>query len=186
MRKIVSVVLILLCWFFLHCLWVVQTGLQPFTGKADVAIVLGTTVFPDGSLSPWLKGRVDEALRLYRNGQVKKIFVSGGIDGDRPPEGDMMRNYLISQGVNPSAIITDNKGNNTYLTAGDFMQLNATEQFSSAVVVSSFYHVLRCKFIIRKLGFKNIEGAGSSKYFWNDWFSLTREFLAYYEYMVKY
>src|SRR6185295_10720573 len=110
MRKAIRLVLLLTAWLFIHSLWVVYTGMQPFTGKADVAVVLGTTVNPDGSLSPWLQGRVDEALRLYRNGQVKKIFVSGGIDTDLPPEGDMMKKYLVEKGVKADDIIADNKG----------------------------------------------------------------------------
>ena len=145
MQKAISVALLFLAWFFLHNLWAVTSGLKHFNGKADVAVILGNTVMPDGSLSPWLKGRVDEALRLYKNGQVKKIFASGGIDGDRPPEGDVMRRYLMEQGVKGEDVIADNNGNNSYLTAKDFMELNAKEKFNTAVVVTSFYHVVRCE-----------------------------------------
>ena len=138
--------LVILAWLFLHTLYMTWDGLRWFQGKADVAIILGNKVFDDGKMSPWLQGRVDEALRLYRNGQVKKIFASGGIDPDNNyHEGDVMKKYLVSEGVPADAIVPDNFGRNTYCTAVDFMQLNKREQFRSAVVVTSFYHVTRSK-----------------------------------------
>ena len=186
LKKLRIVVLFFLAWFFLHCLWVVKDGLQEFTGKADVAIVLGNTVFEDGSLSPWLKGRVDEALLLYREGQVKKIFVSGGIGTSYYPEGAGMRNYLLVQGVPGRDILVDNYGDNSYLTAKNFLAINHTAHYTSAVVVTSYYHITRTKYIVRKLGFQAVEGAYSRFMTVNDWYGLTREFLAYYKYCLVY
>ena len=185
-RKLRIAILIGLAWFFLHCLWVVYDGMQPFKGKADVAVVLGTTVFIDGTVSPWLQGRIDEALCLYRNGQVKKIFVSGGYFTSGYAEGDAMQYYLLDRGVDSSDIIVDNYGDNTYLTARNLIAWNEKAQYSSAVAVSSFYHLTRTKYIFRKLGFKNISTSGSNAYFWADWHGLTREFLAFYYYLLKY
>jgi len=186
MRKLSKIGLLILAWIFLHCLWVTHEGLMNFSSKADVAIVLGNAVLDDGTLSPWLQGRVDEALELYRNGQVKKIFASGGIGKNRLPEGDYMRKYLIEHGVDSSAVIGDNLGQNTFLTATNFQALNKQEHFNSAVVVTNFYHITRSKYIVRKLGFKNVEGAYSKYFAWNDWFGLGREFAAFYKYLLVY
>lgn len=180
------VFLLIFIWIVVHCTWATIVGLQHFKGNADVAIVLGNEVFSDGSLSPWLKGRVDAALTLYRNKQVKKIFVSGGIGDSKFPEGDGMRNYLLQQGVPAGDIFTDNEGANSYLTAKNFMTLNQQADFRSAVVVSSWYHILRCKYIMKKLGFEKVEGEHSSTYFGRDIISLLREFPAYYKYMLVY
>ena len=186
LNKLRIAALLFLAWFFLHCLWVVKDGMHPFTGKADVAIVLGNTVFKDGSLSPWLQGRVDEALYLYRNKQVKKIFVSGGIGTSYFPEGDGMRNYLLSKGVADSAIIVDNYGDNSYLTARNFIGFNKQDQYSSAVMVTSYFHVTRCKYIMRKLGFQVVSGDYSRFMRVIDWYSLAREFPAFYKYCMIY
>jgi len=186
LRSLRLFALFFLAWFFLHCLWVVKDGMHGFTGQADVAIVLGSTVFSDGSLSPWMKGRVDAALQLYRNHQVKKIFVSGGIGTSDYPEGDGMHHYLLEQGVPDSAIVVDNYGNNSYLTAKNFLSWNQTAQYQSAVVVTSFYHVTRCKYIMRKLGFPAEGGASSEYRAVKDWWGLTREFPAFYKYMLVY
>ncbi len=53
-------------------------------------------------------------MQLYRNHQVKKIFVSGGIELLNIPEGDGMHQYLLEQGVPDSAILIDYYGNNSY------------------------------------------------------------------------
>jgi vancomycin permeability regulator SanA len=187
MLKMVRIAaLLFLAWFFLHCLWVVKDGFRDFTGRADVAIILGNTVFADGTLSPWLQGRVDEGLRLYRNGQVKKLFVSGGIGTSDYPEGDGMRTYLLAKGVPDSDIIVDNYGDNSYLTARNFMHLDSSAHYRSAVVVTSYYHITRSKYIVKKLGFPEVGGAYSRFNTVKDWYGLTREFPAFYKYMLKY
>jgi vancomycin permeability regulator SanA len=186
-NKLRIAALLFLAWFFLHCLWVVKDGLHRFTGKADVAIVLGNTVFEDGSLSPWLQGRVDEALCLYRNKQVKTIFVSGGIGTSLYPEGDGMMNYLLLKGVARKDIVVDNFGDNSYLTARNFIDYNNEQRrYASAVMVTSYYHVTRCKYIMQKLGFLKVEGDYSRFMAANDWYGLTREFVAYYKYCLLY
>lgn len=177
---------LLILWMLVFCAWATVVGLKDFKGQADIAIVLGNEVYADGKLSPELKGRVDAALMLYRNKQVKKIMVSGGIGDSAFPEGDAMRNYLLQEGVPATAIITDNKGDNSYLTAKNFIELNKTEHFRSCVVVSSFYHVLRCRYITRKLGFENVYTDHSRKFFIKNIFGLVREFPAYYKYKMVY
>lgn len=179
--------LLLLAWLFLHVLYMTWDGMRLFRGKADVAVVLGNKVFADGRLSPWLQGRVNEALRLYRNGQVQKIFTSGGIDPKNgQKEGDVMKAWLVAHGVPANAVIADNFGRNTYCTAIDLMQLNRQEHFHSAVVVSSFYHVTRSKYILKKLGFTEVYGSNSQIFFWADWVALVRDCLALYKYAIVY
>ena len=180
MRVLANFLLLLVAWFFLHCLWVVYDGFRPFKGKADLAIVLGTTAFADGSLSPWLQGRADEALRLVRNGQVTKIMVSGGTGTSDYPEGDAMRNYLVQKGVNNDSIIVDNYGDNTWFTASNFAKLDSAEKYKRVVVVTSFYHIVRTKWITGKLGKVTTYGASSASFFCADWHGLAREFFAYY------
>ena len=174
-------------WIFLHCLWVTYDGLQPFKGKADIAIVLGNTVNEDGTLSPWLQGRVDAALNLYRKKEIKKIFVSGGITPGIKPEGDAMKDYLVAKGVPQAAVISDNYGQNTYLTARHFLALDSIEQYQSAVVVTSFYHIPRSKYIIKKLGYKHVYGDYSRAFFSvHDWYSMIRDCVGFYKYWLAY
>ena len=185
-RKTKIVITVFIAWLLLHAAYVAYDGLHDYSGNADVAIILGNAVHADSSLSPWLQGRVDAAVKLYKSKRIKKIFASGGKGEYGVHEGDAMKKYLIEKNIPANDIIADSKGDNSYLTAKDFIRLNDSLHFSSAIVVSSFYHITRCKYIIRKLGFKNVEGYSSDKYFWNDWYGLFREFFAFYKYMIFY
>lgn len=182
--------LLLLVWLVAHLSYIITDGLIDRNDRGDVAIVLGNAVHPDGSLSSWLQGRVDVALRLYREGKVKKIFASGGIGMDKSeegyPEGDAMKKYLVEHGVPDSNVIADNYGRNTYLTAKNFIAWNRQYHYSSAVVVSQFYHITRSKYILRKLGFQHVGNASSRRYSVQDIIGTLREVPAFYKYMIVY
>jgi vancomycin permeability regulator SanA len=69
------------------------------TPSADVALVLGAGLRPDGSPSEYLQYRLDDAAALYAAGKVKVLLVSGDnrtADHDEPTA---MRDYLTAHGV---------------------------------------------------------------------------------------
>ena len=181
-------VTIIIVWLFLHMVYITIDGLTTYKGKADIAIVLGNRVDSGGILSPVLEGRVDEALYLFKEGRVPRIMVSGGLGllAGHYPEGLAMKQYLAAHGVPADRIIEDNHGENTYLTARDFLPVADSLHITSAIVVSSFYHITRSKYIIRKLGFRNVHGAASQAFFWNDLIGLPRDAVAFYKYLVVY
>jgi uncharacterized SAM-binding protein YcdF (DUF218 family) len=182
------VVGILLAWFLLHMIYISIDGLWGYGGSADMAVVLGNRVDADGSLSPVLRGRVDRALALYRQGRVARIMVSGGMGeyAGHYPEGLAMKQYLVARGVPPDRVVEDNHGENTYLTAKDLLPVADSLHVRSVIVVSSFYHITRSKYIIRKLGFRNVHGDASRAYFWNDLLGLPRDAVAFYKYLLVY
>jgi vancomycin permeability regulator SanA len=176
-------------WIAVHIIYISIDGNNNYSGNADVAVILGNKVLADGSLSSWLQGRVDRALELYRQGKVKKIFASGGIsklEEGGQPEGNAMKNYLIKQGVPAEDIIADNAGQNTYLTAKDFITWNQQYHYKSVIVVSQFYHITRIKYIFHKLGYKNVFNASSKVYSWKDIEGTLREVPAFYKYLIFY
>ena len=176
-------------WIMIHAAYITLDGMNDFKGNADVAVVLGNRVFADGSLSTWLKGRVDKSLELYKEHRVKKIFVSGGISTKKDggyPEGDAMRDFLIKNGVPASDIITDNAGINTYYTAKNFIDWNQDQHYSSVVVVSQFFHITRTKYIFKKLGYQHVYSTSSDSYRINDLVGLLREVPAFYKYLLMY
>jgi vancomycin permeability regulator SanA len=181
------ILLFLLGWFLLHSMYITIDGFVSYSGKADVAIVMGNRVYADGSLSNWLKGRVDKALQLYTRRKVKKIFVSGGISTAEDgfyPEGDAMKKYLLSMGVPEADIIVDNNGIDTRSTAKNFIEWNKSNNYQSAIVVSQFFHITRSKYILKKYGFKKVAGAASDVLSWRDLYSTIREWPAFYKYLI--
>jgi len=187
-NRLKIVIRLLLLWIVIHLAYVSFDGLHEYKGSADIAVVLGNRVEADSSLSPVLRGRVDKALLLYRQGRVHTIMVSGGrgMTGPRVPEGMAMKRYLVEKGVPADRVIEDNDGENTYLTAKNFKMVNDSLHCRSVIVVSTFYHITRCKYIFRKLGIRNVHGASSDTFYANDLVGLLREFPALYKYMLVY
>ena len=179
---------ILLAWFFLHMIYITIDGLRGYDGSADMAVVLGNLVYADGSLSPVLRGRVDRALELYQQGRVARIMVSGGLGehGGHYPEGRAMKQYLMARGVPSERVVEDNHGENTYLTAKDLLPVADSLHVHAVIVVSSFYHLTRSKYIIRELGFQDVHSDASREFYWNDLLGLPRDALAFYKYLLVY
>ncbi|HAP26320.1 MAG TPA: YdcF family protein, partial [Achromobacter sp.] len=70
------------------------TGLMTGARNADVAVVLGNKVEPDGQPSPRLAARLDTAYDCYAASRCRILFVSGGVDPAGTDEAAAMRDYL--------------------------------------------------------------------------------------------
>ncbi len=178
--------LLLISWFLVHTLWITLDGLRDDDQATDAALILGNTVYPDGSLSKRLQSRVDKGLDLYQHGRVKKLVVSGGLGKEGQYEAEAMKKYLIQAGVPASAIIVDNYGDNTWLSAQHYRQIQARCHFQSVTVVSQFYHLSRTKLILRKLGLTQVYAVHANYFELRDFYSLVREFFAFYQYWLLY
>lgn len=170
----------LLLWFGAHIGYTTCDGLRDEGRVADVAVVLGSKVNEDGTLSERLRQRLACGLRLYRQGRVRRLLVSGGLGREGYYEGDKMRDYLRQQGVPDSLILVDNHGDSTPATVENTMRLQQALKFDGVIVVSQFYHLTRTKMLFRKQGLLHVGGVAPRYFEWRDWYSLGREFLAYY------
>uniref|UniRef100_UPI00404AB807 YdcF family protein n=1 Tax=Flavobacterium sp. TaxID=239 RepID=UPI00404AB807 len=91
-----------------------------------------------------------------------------------------MKAYLIKNNVPDSLIIVDNYGDNTLATVENTIKLKDSLKFESLIVVSQYFHVTRTKMLFKKHGFQNVSSA-SPKYFeFRDFYSIFREFVAFY------
>lgn len=180
--------LFIFSWVLLHICFISWDGLKNSPDPADVAVVLGSTVFNDGTVAQWTKGRLDRALELFNEGKVKSFFVSGGHGIEyHYPEATAMKAYLLAHGVPDSMVTADNDGENTYLTAVNFNKWNKERKTNKIIVVSQFFHITRSKYIITKMGYKGQLYSASSKVkTWKDMLSLFREVVAFYKYVLIY
>lgn len=176
--KIIAYLIIL--WCIIHTVYVVADGLYDDGRTADVAVILGNKVNEDGTLSARLEKRLETGLELYQNHRIKKIIVSGGLGKEGFYEGDKMKEYLIKNNVPDSIIIVDNKGNNTRLTVENTLAIQKKYHFTSIIVVSQYFHVTRTKKLFRDKGLENVVSVSPHYFEWRDFYSILREFPAFY------
>ncbi|MDU1224619.1 vancomycin high temperature exclusion protein [Varibaculum cambriense] len=78
--------------------------------NAQVILVLGAGVNPNGSPSPMLTHRLQTALNLYQAGAAKKILISGDHGQVHYDEIKAMRQWLMKHGVSAEVIYADHAG----------------------------------------------------------------------------
>ena len=180
-KKIIRFFSILLfLWFCIHIIYTIIDGNKDEGESADIAVILGTTVNTDGTLSERLEKRMECGLKLFQDGRIKKIIVSGGLGREGFLEGDKMKEYLIGKGIPDSLVIVDNKGNNTTATVANTLQMRDSLHYNSVIVVSQYFHLTRTKMLFRKEGFENVSSVSPDYSEYRDFYSLFREFFAYY------
>jgi len=117
---------------------------------ADAAVVLGARVYADGRPSRFLRERVEVGVRLYLDGTVDRLIMSGdGNDSSGFGEPSVMRQVAEAMGVPPEAIVEDPLGVDTYSSC-----LNARDTFdaSSVIMVSQEFHVPRAVWVCDHIG----------------------------------
>jgi vancomycin permeability regulator SanA len=152
--------------------------------KADAALVLGNSVFPDGTLSPRLRGRVERGMELYKSGLVSKIVVSGGFGKEGHYEGTAMAAWLVANGVPEQDVVIDNEGINTAASAKNFAAISNAHGFESVIVVSQFFHISRCRLALKQVGIERVGTAHSRVYGGRDVYATMREVVAYGKYWM--
>lgn len=164
---------------------IVASGLSDHVEKADVIIVPGNTVNPDGTPSHRLKARLDAALLLYRTGYAPLIFVSGGKGKEGFDEAVAMSSYLQRYGVPNTSVIVDSAGITTQATAINAAQYMQQHGLKSALVATQYFHVMRTKLALERQGVK-VAGSIHAQYFeLRDLYSTLREIPACVAYYVK-
>jgi SanA protein len=116
---------------------------------AEVAIVPGAMVRPDGKMSAMLADRVKAASRLWHAGKVGKILVSGDHHTWAYDEPDTMRKALVVRGVPPRDVFEDHAGFDTWAT---MVRARSIFNVQNAVVVTNGFHMPRALFLAEEAG----------------------------------
>lgn len=181
LSKILKFILIAgISWFIIHSFYITYDGFTKPKQKADLAVVFGNKVNKDGTLSPRLKARLGKSIDLYQKKQVRDILVSGGLGKEGYWEGTEMKKYLVENNIPASNILVDNFGDNTEKTIINTIKIADSLKYNNIVSVSQFYHQTRIKKLFREHHFKNIESSSPTYFELRDFYSVFREFFAYY------
>ncbi len=116
---------------------------------AEVALIPGAAILPNGGLSPIFQDRADMAIQLYKAKKVLKILVSGDNSTVSHNEVNPVRNYLLLKGIPDQDIFLDHAGFDTYST-----MYRARDIFgvTSMLIATQSFHLPRAVFIARALG----------------------------------
>jgi vancomycin permeability regulator SanA len=126
--------------------------------KAPVAIVLGAGLNADGTPKPYLLVRLEDTLRMYQDGRIRAILVSGDHGQVEYDEVAAMTSWLVDRGVPARKVVADHAGFDTYDSCVRAHQIFGVR---SAVVVTQEFHVRRAVFLCRQAGI-DASGVGSA------------------------
>ena len=116
---------------------------------AQVAIVPGALVQPNGKMSGMLRDRVSQASALWYAGKVEKILVSGDHHTWAYDEPGTMRKALVADGVPPRDVFEDHAGFDTWAT---MVRARGIFGVRDAVVVTQGFHMPRALFLADAAG----------------------------------
>ena len=137
-------------------------GYEKLEKKYDVAVVLGGISDFDGNYNMLefneSSDRIIHAIKLYKQGFVKKILLSGGTGtmiGLDIREAPNLKKYLTEIGVNEEDIILEKKSRNTKENASySAVILNNKFKNGNFLLVTSAIHMRRSLLCFEKQGIK--------------------------------
>lgn len=107
--------------------------------RTEVAVVFGAGLW-DGEPSPYLAHRLDAAAKLYHEGRVRALLVTGDNSREDYDEPDAMRAYLTKRGVPDTRIVSDYAGFDTWDSCVRAKKIFGVDR---AVLVTQGFHVRR-------------------------------------------
>lgn len=130
----------------------ITTDAQSFTiedelEQRDYVLVLGCGIYEDEP-TPMLEKRLEAAISTYKKAGAKYIILSGSVDDVYYDEVEVMKNYLVAQGIDPKAIIEDKLGNNTFMSIKNTVKKGYG---NSLYIVTQDSHLRRALFLSNSL-----------------------------------
>lgn len=117
---------------------------------ADAIVVFGGGVGESGRSGQGYEERVNYAINLYKDGYAKNIIFSTGYKYVFN-ETEVMKSLAINSGVPPEAIIQEEKATNTYQNVQFVSSILRKNQWNTALLVSSPYHMRRVLLVTQKV-----------------------------------
>jgi SanA protein len=115
----------------------------------DVALVLGTSPRVGRWKNPFFEGRMDTAARLWRDGKVHHLLVSGDNSTRDYDEPTAMRDALLTRGVPASAITLDYAG---FRTLDSLVRAREIFGLHDLLIVTDDWHQPRAIFLAAAAG----------------------------------
>ncbi|MCL2864763.1 MAG: YdcF family protein [Lachnospiraceae bacterium] len=155
-RKLGKVLILMLAIFLLYVsigtIEVWRFGQVDETRRADVAIVLGASVWGNQP-SPVFAERINHGIWLYQNNYVEYLIFTGGVsEGNQFSEAFIAKEYAHQQGVPLEAIFIEEKSANTRENINYAIEIVMAENMETILLVSDPLHMRRSLQIARDRG----------------------------------
>ena len=156
MKRIARILLGVLLAGIVYTTWQVisisRYGFRDDGRTADCAIILGTAAWYNKP-SPVLEERLNHAIKLYEEGRVKALILTGGYGEGAPySESQVAHAYCLGHGVPAEALFLETKSQTTVENLSEAKKLLETEDMSTALIVSDPWHLKRGVLIARRQG----------------------------------
>ena len=152
-------------WFEARAITAAIKGARAREADCEWVLVLGAGLKPDGT------PKQEYAVRLQRAEQLcteqNSLILTGGRGSDEIiSEAESGRNYLESRGkLQAARVLTETKSENTLenlQNALEIIRANGGSEQDRVLIVSSGYHLYRASRLAAKMGYENVECAGST------------------------
>ena len=142
--------------FAIYLIWQViavsRYGFKDDGRQADCAIVLGGAAWHDKP-SPVFRERLNHAIKLYLDGRVGALVLTGGKGAGAPySEGEVARDYCLERNVPEHALFMEGNSTTTIQNLEEAGKILDRQNFRSALVVSDPWHLRRGVLIARRQG----------------------------------
>ena len=158
-------------------------GTGPF--EAECAIVFGAAVHANDSPGPGIVRRVWTAARLYGEGKVQRLILTGGKgEKDKRSEAAVMRDVALQAGVRSRDILLEDQSHSTIENLRNSRPL--LRDCRSVIGVSDNYHLARIRLLAEQMDWRDLRTIGTDvrppEAF--ERASITREVIAYLYYAL--
>jgi uncharacterized SAM-binding protein YcdF (DUF218 family) len=142
LRVLAVLVVVLVVYFGVTFLQIWLRGHDHTTKSAQAILVFGTTE-DNGTASPELKARLNQALSLYDAGRAPWVAVTGGRrPGDVYTEAGVSATYLEAHGV-PASRILKGAGNDTWQNVSTVVGKLRRHHIKTVITVTDPFHEYR-------------------------------------------
>lgn len=149
---------------------------EPDQQKRRVGIVLGAALW-NNQPSPALAERLDQAIDLYKKGQIDYLILSGGLGNDQITEAQGMKNYLTQRGLPSNRLILEDQSSNTKENLLHSEQIIRKNKWGEVYLITHDYHMHRALAYAKRAGIQAAPAPVHSSVLWMPYHK-TRECLA--------
>jgi uncharacterized SAM-binding protein YcdF (DUF218 family) len=154
---------------YLHALHLLG---HPPERAADAALILGNRAYWKGEPNPCLTGRVDTGIALAKEGLVRRLVMTGGVDKeDGRIEAEVMERHARRVGY-AGPLLLEPVASTTRENLSMSRAVLQAAGVKSVIIVSEPYHLWRAERLAKASGFDklfDVQYAAASTSCWRNW-----------------